>query len=81
MQEQLQNNLEKGLNLNLQPEFQPEGTYRFALNAYKSMQPVGLLNEEGNELCIDLDGYEILGNNLLLHTNNFIIFLKKLTLL
>lgn len=77
MQEQLQNNLEKGLNLNLQPEFQPEGTYRFALNAYKSMQPVGLLNEEGNELCIDLDGYEILGNNLLLHTNNFIIFLKK----
>lgn len=62
--------LGKGLFTDTNEEFQPDGTYRFALNA-NLITNIGekgaLTNEEGNRTCIDLhdDGARVIGNCLL----------------
>ena len=64
--------LGKGLNTDVSPENQPEGTYRWALNAVAESEEgnIGFLtNEEGNYTCgsIDADwaiiGHVYIGNN------------------
>lgn len=62
--------LSKGLFTDTNEEFQPDGTYRFALNA-NLITNIGekgaLTNEEGNTQCIDLNDDEarVIGNCLL----------------
>jgi len=62
--------LSKGLFTDTNEEFQPDGTYRFALNASlitNAGEKGALANEEGNSRCIDLgdDEVRIIGNCLL----------------
>lgn len=60
----------KGISTDTNEEFQPDGTYRFALNAVLSSslgEKGALINEEGNNTCIDLEDFSahVIGNCLL----------------
>lgn len=49
--------ISKGLNQDNNEEFQPEGTYRFALNAVLTSdisERVSIINEEGNSNCLQI---------------------------
>lgn len=75
----------KGLFTDTNEEFQPDGTYRFALNAQLSTntgEKGALTNEEGNKKCVNLqdDGAHVIGDCLLndgrvvlfiVHSSNF----------
>jgi len=73
------NTVTKGLNLDSPPSGQPEGTYRFALNAVNedSDGRYGfVINEQGNYECIDLrdDNWKAIGS-VYLEDDSAIIFL------
>lgn len=66
--------LSKGMNKDVNQEFQPEGTYTFALNAVLISdigEQLSLINEEGNSECInvapsvEIPTVNIIGNCLL----------------
>ena len=56
------NNLKKGINIDISPQQQPEGTYRYAMNAVMEARDGRLMdvsNEDSNQLRFTLpDGYE-----------------------
>lgn len=56
----------KGINLDVEPEKQPKGSYRFALNITTDSSDgskYSVINEEGNKVCFTLgDGYELIGH-------------------
>lgn len=55
----------KGLQTDVSPIMQPQGSYRFALNAINDSTDGAmgtLTNEEGNFNCANLQGYEIVGS-------------------
>jgi len=60
------NTFEKGLNLDLAPENQPEGTYRFALNSVLESQEgdyYSLNNEQSNYECVEIpEGFAPIGS-------------------
>ena len=64
------NVISKGLFTDANEEFQPDSTYRFALNAILSSsigEKGALINEEGNAKCLDLgdNSAHVIGNCLL----------------
>ena len=64
------NVISKGLFTDTNEEFQPESTYRFALNAILTSsigEKGALINEEGNSRCLDLNdnSAHVIGNCLL----------------
>ena len=72
--------LAKGLFTDVNEEFQPEGTYRFALNAAletSSGEKGALSNETGNSPCVDLEDEKacVIGN-CLLNDGRVILFLS-----
>ncbi|HMT03601.1 MAG TPA: hypothetical protein PKD00_09935, partial [Burkholderiales bacterium] len=62
-----------GLNRDTSPEFQPDGTFTFALNALKADENIeALQNELSNILCVDLP-YPLIGSIFV--DNEFVLFL------
>ncbi len=73
-------NLSKGLYLDNNEEFQPPGTYRFALNAiFESLMSErgGITNELGNSNYIQFNDDIILLGSCLLPNNDVVLFLKQ----
>lgn len=75
--------INKGIHTDNNEEFQPDGTYRFALNAINESligERGGVLNERGNkrilDLPVDINNYVIIGY-CLLDNNDKVIFLTN----
>lgn len=77
-----QNNVfNRGLNLDLRELHQPEGTYRFALNAINESENnsnlMSLSNESGNYECLNLPKNSYPVGSILLLNPEIILFLKS----
>lgn len=73
------NTFTKGINTDLHPKFQEEGTYRFALNAVletKNGELPSISNEESNNVCATSfpSGKKVIGHALT-ETDDVIVFL------
>lgn len=73
----------KGLNTDFSPQVQPEGTYRYALNAVNETElgdSLFISNEEGNELCTSIpEGFLIVGKRYV-GNGDTVLFLVNKTL-
>lgn len=73
----------KGLNTDFSPQVQPEGTYRYALNAVNETElgdSLFISNEEGNELCTSIpEGFLIVGKRYI-GNGDTVLFLVNKTL-
>lgn len=73
----LTNNFTTGINTDIKEIYQPEGTYRYALNAINQSKrgELGTItNEPGNVECFKFQGYEIGSVNI--GSNDIVYFLK-----
>ena len=69
--------LGKGINTDVSPETQPEGTYRWALNAVSESEEgnIGFLtNEEGNYTCDSLDPEWVIIGHVYVGNDEAVIF-------
>lgn len=76
--------LAKGLNLDSPEHLQPEGTYRYALNASFETHKgeIGYLtNDLSNESCISLDDNETVVGSCYIGNNESVVFIHKDNLL
>ena len=74
--------LSKGLNTDYSPQVQPEGTYRFALNAVNEAElgdTMFLSNEEGNEISVNLPTNFIPIGKRYIGDGNTVLFLVNKT--
>lgn len=69
---------QKGMNPDVHPSVQPEGTYRYALNAVNQSDDsiaAGLYNEMGTTLCANLkEGYLLRGATFIEERNQWVVF-------
>jgi len=83
MNEKQNNVFNKGLNLDLRELHQPEGTYRFALNATNEAENgsniMSLSNESGNYECLNLPKGSFPIGSILLLNSEIILFLRNPT--
>lgn len=73
------NQFTKGINQDANHKNQPEGTYRFALNASLDTEDgdFGALSSiKGNLECVDLEGYNVIGH-VLINSDESVLFLTK----
>jgi len=81
MASQQNNVFNRGLNLDLRELHQPEGTYRFALNAINESENnsnlMSLSNESGNYECLNLPKNSYPVGSILLLDSEIILFLKS----
>lgn len=81
MDSQQNNVFNKGLNLDVRELHQPEGSYRFALNAINELENgsnlMSLSNESGNYECLNLPKGSIPVGSILLLNSEIILFLKN----
>ena len=71
------NSFEKGMNKDVHPSFQLEGTYRDALNAVmENNDSMGMFsNEPSNELCFELpEGHKLKGSEYIKRLNKWVLF-------
>lgn len=72
------NNFVKGMNTDIHPKYQEEGTYRLALNAvletFEGQSP-SITNEMGNSICASIPDGKVVNGHTLTDTHDIVIAL------